>query len=370
MSHRLLIVANTSWYLFNFRSGLINSLLAREFEVSILAPKDEFSVKLEKAGCRYRHLEMDNMSLNPISDLIMKKRLIKIYREISPDLILHYTIKPVLYGSIAAAKLGIPFINNITGLGTAFINGNWVTWVVKQLYRFSQKKAAHIFFQNGEDHDLFQKENLIPENLPYEVIPGTGIDTEHFSAKPYPNLNPASFLLIARLIWDKGVAEFVEAARKIKPEFSDVRFQLLGFLDVKNRKAISRQQVQDWQEEGVIEYLGDTEDVRPFIEKASCVVLPSYREGFPRTLLEAAAMARPIIATDVTGCREIVVNGKNGFLCKVRDSENLAKKMKAFLHLSLKDKEGMGLQGREIIKDKFDEKKMVLKIIYHINNLL
>jgi len=315
-------------------------------------------------------LEMDNKGLNPISDLLMKIRLSGLYGEINPDLILHYTIKPVIYGSLAATKLGIPFVNNITGLGTAFIKQNWVTWLVKQLYRRSQKKADFVFFQNAEDKELFSRGKLIPENVPQEVIPGTGIDTDHFQLSPYPAKNPVTFLLIARMLWDKGVGEFVEAARQIKTEFSDVRFQFLGFLDVRNRTAISHEQMQIWEEQGVIDYLGETDDVRPYIADVDCVVLPSYREGLPRTLLEAAAMGRPIIATDVTGCREVVDHGVNGYLCKARDANDLAEKMKDMIKLSINERQEMGLRGWEKVEKEFEENFFVEKIVNRIESVL
>ena len=363
-------MANTAWYLFNFRLGLIRSLLEHGYEVSTLSPEDKSSVNLHDAGCRHIHLEMDNKGVNPLSDLMMKRRLSKIYNESSPDLIIHYTIKPVIYGSLAAAKLGIPFVNNITGLGTAFIKQNWVTWLVKQLYRRSQKKAVFVFFQNADDKEFFSRRKLIPENVPQEIIPGTGIDTDHFQLSPYPAKNSVTFLLIARMLWDKGVGEFVEAARQIKTEFSDVRFQFLGFLDVKNRTAISHEQMQIWEEQGVIDYLGEADDVRPYIADVDCVVLPSYREGLPRTLLEAAAMGRPIIATDVTGCREVVDHGVNGYLCKARDANDLAEKMKDMIKLSRNERQEMGLRGRKKMEREFDEKIIVQKIVDRIESFL
>jgi len=345
-------------------------LLERQYEVSTLAPEDEFSDKLIEAGCHHIHLEMDNKGLNPISDLLMKKRLSELYKEINPDLILHYTIKPVLYGSLAAGKLGIPFINNITGLGTAFIKKNWVTWLVKKLYQLSQKKADHVFFQNADDRELFSREKLVPENVPKEVIPGTGIDTHYFNVRPYPESNPVTFLLIARMLWDKGVGEFVEAAKEVKKEFPNSQFQLLGYLDVLNRTAISHQQIEAWTSDGTIEYLGETEEVQPFLEKAGCVVLPSYREGLPRALLEAAASARPIIATNVTGCREVVDHGVNGFLCKVKSIDDLTKKMKDMINLSTDERREMGLKGREKIERGFSERVTVARIIEIINRLI
>ena len=349
---------------------MIKDLISSSREVITLAPKDETSQELINTGCTFINLKIDKKGLNPITDIQLKNRLTRIYDETAPDLIIHYTIKPVIYGSMAAAKLGIPFVNNITGLGTAFIQENWVTWLVKRLYRFSLKKASYVFFQNRDDQNLFQKEKLIPETVSHEVIPGTGIDTERFSPKTYPSADPVTFLLIARLIWDKGISEYVEAARKIKSVFSNVHFQLLGFLDVENRTAILRQQVEEWVAEGVIEYLGDKEDVRPYIEKASCVVLPSYREGLPRTLLEAAAMARPIITTDVTGCREVVDDGVNGYLCNLKDAEDLAKKIEIFLHLSDEIQAKMGCNGRKKVEQEFDEKIMINRYLKTINEIL
>jgi glycosyltransferase involved in cell wall biosynthesis len=370
MLSNILIVSNTSWYLYNFRLGLIKLLLEQGYEVFTLAPEDEFSEKLKQTRCHHICLKMDSKGLNPISDLMMKRRLSKLYGEISPNLILHYTIKPVIYGSLAAAKLGIPFINNVTGLGTAFIKTNWLTWLVKGLYRLSQKNADRVLFQNADDRELFVSERLIPENVPQEVIPGTGIDTDYFSPQPYPESNSITFLLIARMLWDKGVGEFVEAGRQIKSEFNDVRFQLLGFLDVSNRTAISREQMQIWTEEGIIEYLGETNDVRPYICNVDCVVLPSYREGLPRTLLEAASMGRPIIATDVTGCREVVDHGVNGYLCKEKDANDLAEKMRDVIKLSCHDRKKMGLKGRKKMEDNFNEKIIVEKIVNRIENVL
>ena len=363
-------MANTAWYLFNFRLGLLKGLMNTGYEVTVLAPDDDSSQKLEQVGCRYLNLKLDNKGLNPLTDLRLRNSMKKIYEELSPNLVIHYTIKPVIYGSLAARDLGIPFVNNITGLGTAFIKTNWLTWLVKRLYRLSQKNADHIFFQNADDRELFISERLIPENVPQEVIPGTGIDTDHFNVCPYPKSNPVTFLLIARMLWDKGVREFVEAAREIKTEFSNVNFQLLGFLDVENRTAISRIQVERWDKDGIVEYLGYTDDVREHIAFSSCVVLPSYREGLPRTLLEAAAMGRPIIATDVTGCREVVEHGVNGYLCKVRDANDLAERMKDMIRLSIDERREMGLKGREKVEREFNERVIVARIIEIINRLI
>ena len=370
MKSQIAIVSNTSWYLFNFRRGLIIRLVNNGYNVLALAPRDEFSIKLEDIGCQFIDFKMENQGLNPIADFRLKHKLESIYNDMKPLLVMHYTIKPVIFGSLAASNLGIPFINNITGLGTAFIRTNWITLLVQYLYKISQKNASSIFFQNSDDMQLFEERKLIPKSVERKLIPGTGIDLTEFSPRPYSNATEDVFLLIARLIWDKGIGEFVEAAKEIKKDFPSARFQILGFLDVKNRTVISREQVDGWVQEGIIEFYEETVDVRPYIEKAGCIVLPSYREGLPKTLLEAASMARPIIATDVTGCREVVINGKNGFLCEVRDVKSLVNKITQFLSLSKQEKETMGFEGSVIVKDRFDQEKVVDSILKDINRFL
>ena len=363
-------MANTSWYLFNFRRGLLKALIKNGYSVLTLAPKDNFSIKLEEVGCHFIPFNMENQGLNPISDFRLRFKLESLYNHLNPSLAIHYTIKPVIFGSIAAAKLGIPFINNITGLGTAFIRSNWITLLVQFLYKISQKKASLILFQNKDDMRLFEEKKLVSKSVPKKLIPGTGVDVQEFSPRPYSMADENTFILIARLIWDKGVGEFIEAAKEIKKEFPKARFQILGFLDVKNRTAITRKQVDMWVKKGIVEFYEKTEDVRPYIEKSGCVVLPSYREGLPKTLLEAASMARPIIATDVTGCREVVINDKNGFLCDVRDARSLVEKIKFFLALTLKEKEKMGFEGRILVEDRFEQEKVVSSILGEIRKLL
>ena len=370
MNKRIAIVANTSWYLFNFRRDLLKGLIKNGYSVLALAPKDDFSIKLEEVGCHFIHFSMKNQGLNPIADFRLRFKLESLYNDLNPSLAIHYTIKPVIFGSIAASKLGIPFINNITGLGTAFIRRNWITLLVQCLYKISQKRASLILFQNRDDMKLFEQKKLVSKSVPKKLIPGTGVDLQEFSSRPYSMAEENTFLLIARIIWDKGVGEFIEAAKEIKKEFPKARFQILGFLDVKNRTAITRKQVDIWVKKGIVEFYEQTEDVRPYIEKSGCVVLPSYREGLPKTLLEAASMARPIIATDVTGCREIVIHEKNGFLCDVRDAKSLVEKIKQFLALTLKEKEKMGLEGRVLVKDRFGQEKVVSSILGEIRKLL
>jgi len=367
---KILITSNTSWYLFNFRLGLIEELINEKNEIYIVAPEDKYSLKLIKIGCNFISINFDNKGLNPFKDYISYFNLKKIYNRIKPNLILNYTIKPVIFGSLAAKKLSIPYINNITGLGTVFITRNWVTFFVKFLYKLVLKYSNYIFFQNFDDYDLFKKYNLISKSTPIDIIPGTGINLEKFEFSSYPKSKNIIFLYIGRIIKDKGFLEFIEVAKKIIKSRNDIKFQVLGYLNVKNRTAITKNQLEYFINQGYIEYLGNSDDVRPFIKKASCIVLPSYREGLPKSLLEAASMGRPIISTNVTGCREIVFEGKNGFLCNPRDSKDLYHKTIEFITLSYNDKKKLGINGRKIMKKSFDEKKIIQKIISHINEIL
>jgi glycosyltransferase involved in cell wall biosynthesis len=358
---RIAIAINTSWNILNFRAGLIRALVAEGYDVLALAPPDAYSSRLVELGCRYIPVAMDNKGTSPHRDLLLLSRFWRILKRERVDVYLGYTIKPNIYGSLAAHALGIPVINNVAGLGTAFIRESWLTLLVKAMYRAAFRRSRLVFFQNNDDRSLFLDNNIVrPDRT--ALLPGSGIDLNRYQVVP-PN-RPAGdeafrFLLVARLLWDKGVGEFVEAARIVSQRRPTVRFQLLGFLDVENRTAVSRATVDGWVAEGVVEYLGTTDDVRPYLAAADCVVLPSYREGTPRTLLEAAAMGKPLIATDVPGCREVVEHGRNGFLCPVRDPAGLAEQMMRMLDLPSAMLAQMGRESREKAEQEFDEQIVI-----------
>ena len=354
----ILITANAAWNIWNFRKALIESLIKNKHRVTIFAPWDESAVQIKEMGCEFKTLEMNAKGLNPLDGLVIIRQFKRILKNDRPDVILSYTIKNNIFGAIAAKPLHIPFLPNVTGLGTAFLSGGLLEKIAEVLYRFAFKNVPIIFFQNEDDQALFTGRNLIKQNQA-RLLPGSGIDLQEFSAKPLPISDSPKFLMIARLLKDKGIVEYVEAAKKIKASNPNVRFQLLGAIGTQNRTAIGIETVQEWVKSGTIEYLGTTTDVRPFIEQASCVVLPSYREGAPRTLIEAAAMARPIVTTDVPGCRAVVKSGDNGFLCDVRDSVSLAKAMKRFLELEHPEKEALGQAGRLKMELEFDQKIIV-----------
>jgi glycosyltransferase involved in cell wall biosynthesis len=328
----------------------------------VVAPKDKYSDFFEEHNFKYYDININNKGSNPIEDIKLTMVYYKLFKEIQPDVILNYTIKPNIYGTIAANFLNIKTINNIAGLGTLFVNENIVTKIAKYLYKYSQSKATYIFFQNNDDFKLFTYEKLVDARK-CGVLPGSGVDTNFFKPTSVEKKSEKIvFLLIARMIWDKGIKEYVEAARIINKRYDNVEFQLLGFLDVVNKSAISKEQMDLWVKEGSINYLGTSDNIKVEISQVDCIVLPSYyREGTPRTLLESASMAKPIITTDNIGCRDVVDDGINGFICKIRDTASLVNNLDRFINLSHKDQVLMGQKGREKILKEYDEKIVIEK---------
>lgn len=366
---KIMIASNTAWSIYNFRSGLIRALLVAGYEVVAVAPPDEYAKRIVSLGCRFVPLPMDNKGTHPGRDLLLLWRFYGLMRREKVGIFLGYTIKPNIYGSIAARALRIPVINNIPGLGAVFIHESWLTKLVRLMYRIALSRSFLVFFLNEDDRSLFIDQGLVKKEKAY-LLPGEGIDLKRFSPVPYKSSNPIRFLLSARMLWDKGVGEFVEAARILRQRGIAAECCLLGFLDVQNPAAISRAQMEAWVAEGAVRYLGTTDDVRAEIAAADCVVLPSYyREGIPRTLLEAAAMARPIITTDAVGCREVVEDGVNGFLCRPRDAQDLAEKMARIVAMSPEARAAMGQRGREKVEREFDERIVIERYLATIAQL-
>ena len=351
----LLITANAAWNVWNFRRSLVAGLQSDGHSITVLSPPDDSVADLVRLGCRFLPLEMRVKGVNPLEDFKLLRRFKDCCRTEGPDAVLSYTIKNNIFGAMAADAVGVPFLPNVTGLGTAFLSGGLMRSVAERLYRRAFGPRQIIFFQNEDDQALFVQRRLAQARQS-RLLPGSGIDLERFAATPLPPADqPPVFLMIARLLRDKGVVEFVEAARQIKVRRPEVRFQLLGAVGAENRSAIDAATLQGWVDGGDVEYLGTTSDVRPAIAAATCVVLPSYREGAPRTLIEAAAMARPLIATDVPGCRAVVDAGVTGFLCDVRNSDSLAAAFGAFAALPHESRAAMGLRGRAKMEREFDE---------------
>lgn len=355
----ILMTVNSAWNIWNFRRPLVEALAADGHRITVLAPVDDTVPDLERLGCSVRPLEMRVKGLNPMEDLKLQRRFVRTFKDSRPDAVLSYTIKNNIFGAQAAKSVGIPFLPNVTGLGTAFLSGSLLQHVTEQLYRRSFANLPVVFFQNADDRNLFLDRRLVTPDQPC-LLPGSGIDLERFAPVPMPPRDaPTVFLMIARLLRDKGVLEFVDAARQIKARYPNTRFQLLGAVGSENRSAIDKNTLAGWVTEGVVDYLGTTPDVRPAIAAASCVVLPSYREGAPRTLIEAAAMARPLIATDVPGCRAVVEHEVSGLLCEVRNAGSLAAAMERFLGFSAETRQEMGAAGHVKMARDFDQELVI-----------
>ncbi len=373
---KIIITANSAWNLFNFRSSLITSLIIAGHEVTACSPKDAHVHKLQQLGCDFVELSMDSRGINPVRDMWILVQFTFLFWLNRPNVLLSYTVKPNIYGSIAAKFLGVKVINNISGLGFAFIKGGWITIVVKFLYKFSLYSSKKVFFQNKDDLNLFVEQGIVKVTQA-DLISGSGVNLQRFSPEEIPctqysgllSQKPFCFLLVARMLKDKGIEEFVQAAKQLHSKFPLVEFALLGPLDPQNSAAISNTQIQTWLNQGVISYWGNSADVRVEISRADCVVLPSYREGTPRSLLEAAAMGRPIIATDVPGCTEVVRDGYNGLLCKPRDANDLALKMSRVLELSQETFEQWGINSRSLVEQNFDEQFVIKKYLQAIDSL-
>ncbi len=359
---KIAIVVNNSWSAWNFRANLAFAFKKSGYQVVFISPYDKYS-EIIKKHFEFQDVSINSKGINPIEDLKLIYNLYKVYKNVRPDIICHYNIKPNIYGTIAANILKIPSISNIAGLGTLFINQNFITKIAKSLYKFSQKKAIKIFFQNKNDFKMFVDEKLIQKDK-CEVLPGSGVDIEKFKPVKKKDNGVFKFLLISRMLWAKGVKDFVEAAKLIKERYQNVDFQLLGYLDMESPTAISKKQMDIWVNEGFVNYLGDSDDVRVEITKADCIVLPSfYREGTPRVLLEGASMQKPIITTNTVGCRDVVNDGVNGYLCEEKNPRDLADKMEKILNLTNEQRNAMGKAGRRKIVKEFDETIVISKYI-------
>ena len=356
---KIIIFANTSWNLFHFRKGLIKALIKKGIEVIALAPADNSSLELQNLGCRFIHIPIERKGKNLFKEIRVLILLVKIFLNERPDFLLTFTIKPNIYGSIAASFFNIKVFNNISGLGSAFMKRDLFQFFIKILYKLSLSRVSKVFFQNPDDRYFFVNEGIIPTKKS-EIVPGSGINLEEYKPNIINlkiNKNELTFLLIGRLLWDKGIREFVEAAEMIgkSADGLKINFQVLGGFDFNNPSAISENQIKKWNERGDVIFLGSTDNVLPYIESSDCVVLPSYREGVPRSLLEAAALEKPLIASDAPGCRDVIDDGSNGFLCIPRDVNDLKNKLDLIIQLTPDQRNEMGRLGRIKMKEEFDE---------------
>jgi glycosyltransferase involved in cell wall biosynthesis len=352
---RILVAANSTWNLKNFRLGLIQELVRAGHEVITLSPDPQGIVVGDK-DLLHVPWRMERSRIGPFTNLTAMLRVIKIIRQENPDIFLGFTIKPNIYGAIACRRLKVPALLNVSGLGTAFLSGSALRRAVLLLYQFAFAKADAVFFQNPDDAELLIKERAVRTNQVH-LLPGSGVDLTNFTRSSLPA--EPRFLMVARLLAHKGVREYVAAARQLKARIPKATFALLGQLDQQNRSAITKDELSLWAKEGIVDYRGATDDVRPFMRQASAIVLPSYREGLPRALLEGAAMGRVLIATDVPGCRQLVKEGVTGYLCEARSAKSLAAAMERFANSAYRERLAMADNARTMAVEEFDERLVV-----------
>ncbi len=359
---KIIFVSNISWSLFNFRRGLMSEIKNRGHEVVFSAARDDYTVRLEQLGFRYIPISLERKGTNIFKDLWLFLSLIRIYKKEKPDWVFQNSIKPNIYGTIAGRIAGSRCINTVSGLGYLFIRKNFLSKFIRILYKFAGSCAEKTFFQNKDDLQLFLDKGLIDARK-CALVAGSGVNTDLF--KPNGKKESVSpkdgivFLYLGRILWDKGIGEFIEAVRILKKDYPLMKVNFLGMIDKGNPAGVSHLQIKKWVEEGLIEYLGEEVDVRPYLANCDCLVLPSYREGIPKALLEASAMELPVIATDVPGCRDAVEQGITGFLIKARDTAALVKAMDNVIKMTETQRKEMGRNGRlKVIRD-FSERAVI-----------
>ena len=352
--------------------NVIGKLLEEGYEVTVIAPVDKY-IHYKKEFPNIIHIplkKLDRDSINPFKDIRLTMELNSIYKKLKPDIILHYTVKPNIYGGIAAHLNKIPSIAVVTGLGYAFIHNGYVETITKILYRLTSRFHKKVIFENIDDRLLFVEEKLIKDTQGIS-IKGCGLDANHFS--PYPNgivKNQTTFTFIGRLLYDKGIKEFVDAAKIMKAKHSNVVFWLVGEIDDKNPAAVRKDDLMQWVKDEIVIYHGATNDVRSYIAASDCIVLPSYREAIARSITEGMAMEKPVITTDTPGCREAVDDGENGFLVPIKNVKALAAAMDKFHLLGPGRRHEMGIHGRKKVMAEFDDKLIANEIVAIINNAI
>lgn len=364
---RIIIVANTTWNIYNFRLNIIRKLIEEGNHVIVVAPVDEY-IEYKEQFPEVKHIPLKQLSReknNPIQDIRLLFELRYIYKKLKPDLVIHYTHKPNIYGGLAAKMTDSRSVAVVTGLGYAFINNGLLSRLTSRLYKYTSRFHSKTIFENEDDLDFFISESLIRKEKGI-AINGCGVDTEVFI--PFPNgqvKEKLIFTFIGRLLYDKGIVEYVEAAKKLSDGNRKIEFWVIGELDGGNPSMVEKSKLLQWIDDGYIIYHGFVKDVRPLIAKSDCIVLPSYREGMPRIILEGMSMAKPVITTNTAGCRQTVIDGKNGFLVEVKDSKDLSSAMQKVYNLSYDERHQMGQEGRRLAVEKFNS-QIIAQKLYNI----
>ena len=359
---KILFLANHFITLYSFRKEMIQGMLDEEHEVWLSLPKDPDNEFFEKMGCKIIPTSISRRGLNPIKDLRLIRDYKKMIREVNPNIIFSFTIKPNIYGTIASNSTGHRHVCNITGTGATFLNKGLVATICMNLYRISVRKCYKTFFQNTGDRDFFIQHKMVKADR-CEMLPGSGCNLEQHSFKPLPDTSHLNFIYIGRVMKLKGIDEYLECARRVKEKHPDTTFYIAGW----NEEPEYMAKVEEAQKQGWIEYLGFRKDIDQWIERCHCTILASHGgEGVPNVLLESAASGRICIASDINGSRDVVDNGNTGYLFKVGDAEDLTDKVEKFISLSDEDKATMGAAGREKIEKEFDRQIVVEKYLKEI----
>ena len=359
---RILILTNNDIGLYRFRKELIERLLKRD-KVIISLPNGEYIQKFVNIGCKFIDTDISRRGTNPVTDFKLLLKYLKMIRDVKPDIVLTYTIKPNVYGGLACQMLGIPYIANITGLGTAVENEGLLQKVALILYKLGLRKSKTIFFQNEENMNFMQRYNIGKKNG--KLIPGSGVNLNHFILQEYPTDETIEFVFISRIMKQKGIDQYIETAQYIKKKYSTTKFHICGFCEEEYEEKLD-----SLHKEGVVEYHGMVKDVREILKRTHCTIHPTYYpEGMSNVLLESAASGRPIITTNRSGCREIIDNGINGYIVEQKNSADLIKKVERFMELSHEEKKQMGLEGRKKVEREFDRRIVVNAYIEEIKKM-
>lgn len=362
MKGKVLFLVNHEIVIYNFRKEIVERLLAEGYEVIISSPPGEKIDELVSMGCQFVEVEMDRHGTNFISEFKLIRYYSKLFDEINPDIILGFTIKPNIYGAIAAKKRNIPFVANITGLGSAVENPGMLQRITISLYKFAFTDIQTVFFQNKENRQFFIDNNIAVDK--HKMLPGSGVNLEQFHPLEYPSSETTEFVFISRIMKEKGIDQYLEAAEYITDKYPNTKFHICGFCEEEYEDIL-----EDHQNRGIITYHGMIRDVRKVFKYMDCIVHPSYHEGMSNVLLEAASSGRPIIASNIPGCKEIFDDGKTGFSFPKKNTKELIKTIERFIHLNNEERKQMGLDGRKKMEQEFDRQIVVEKYLKEIESI-
>lgn len=366
MQKRVLILSNHFITLYNFRKELIKKLVEDRHEVFISMPKSKENNFFSNMGCKIIEIPVDRRGINPIKDIGLILNYIKIMKKVKPDVVLTYTIKPNIYGGIASRMCRNKVIHTVTGLGTVYIQDMWLKNIVVLLNRIAFKGASKVFFLNEDNESFYKQLKIISRKQDTSIVPGSGVNLEEFKYIELPTSKKIIFTFVGRVLKDKGIEEFLLAAKELKNNYDNLEFQVVGF--VEESKYI--QLLKDYQNQGIIRYLGKRNDIPQIIAGSSCIVLPSYGEGRGTVLQEGAAVGRPLITCDTYGCKDNVEDGYNGYLCKVVDVDSLVAAMEKFIKLPNEEKVMMGKKSREKAEKEFDRNIVIKSYIEAIEKIV